>query len=283
MRKKLLVVMLFGAALTSPAASVWALIAIMPMGPTQVAGADAVFVGKVVEIEPAEVDAKPYAGAKETVKYKVAVVKITEGIRGVNEVKSVRVGFAIPAPRKVGVPIVGGGPRTQQLAVGQEGLFLINMHAEGKFYQAPNFGAFVPTAQKSFDGDVKMAKRVVAVMANTKQALESKDADERLMAVSILVTKYRTARAPGAKQEPIDAAESKLILNAIGSANWRPAGFGAPNPYQLFNQLGITAQDGWKAPTKIKSQDDLRDAVQAWIKDKGDSYRIKRFVAESEK
>lgn len=280
MRKKMLALLCLAAL---PAGSVWALIAIMPMGPTQVAGADAVFVGKVVEIEPAEVDAKPYPGAKETVKYKIAVVKITESIRGITEVKSVRVGFAVPAPRKVGAPIVGGGPRNQQFAVGQEGLFLINMHPDGKFYHAPNFGSFVASAQKTFDSDVKLAKRVVAVMANTKQALESKDADERLMAASILVTKYRTARVPGAKQEPIDAAESKLILNAIASANWKPARFGDPNPYQLFTQLGVTAQDGWKAPTKIKTQDDLRNAVQAWIKDKGDSYRIKRFVAETDR
>lgn len=282
MRKKLLALAIVFAGFAAPIGTAYALIAIMPVGPASVSNADAVFVGKVTEIEPAEVDAKPFPGSKDTVKYKIAVVKVSEGIRGIKDVKSVRVGFQVPVAPKPGQPIIGGGRRSPQLDVGQEGLFMISMHADGKFYQAPNFGMFVATNNKSFEGDVKMAKRVVAVMNNTKQALESRDADERLMAVQILVTKYRTPKA-GNNQEPIDAAESKLILNAIATAEWKPARFGEPNPYQLFNQLGITDKDGWKAPIRVKSQDEIRDAVQAWIKSNGDTYRIKRFVGATDK
>ncbi len=282
MRKKLLALAIVAVAVAIPTASAFALIAVMPMGPTQIANADAVFIGKVTEIEPAEVDAKPFPGSKDTVKFKVAVIKISEGIHGVKDVQSVRVGFQAPVAAKPGRPIIGGGRGVANLQVGQEGLFVISIHADGKFYQAPNFGAFIASANKTFENDVKMAKRTVAVMGNTKQALESKDADERLMAASILVSKYRTPKA-GTNQEPIDAAESKLILNAIANASWKQARFGEPNPYQLFNQLGINQNDGWKAPTKIKSQDDLRDAVQDWIKKNGDSYRIKRYVANAEK
>ena len=283
MRMKLTDLSLLTAALLLPAASALALIAIMPVGPNQIVNADAVFIGKVTEIEPAEVEAKAFPGAKETSKYKVAVVKISEGIRGGKELKSIRVGFLAPVPAKPGAPIIGGGRRGPMLMVGQEGLFIISMHHEGRFYQAPNFGGFVATANKTFDNDVKMAKRVVGVMANTRQALESKDADERLMAAAILVTQYRTPKGAGNKLEPIDAAESKLILDAIASANWKPARFGETNPYQLFNQLGIGAQDGWKIPAKLKGQDELREAVQAWIKANGDSYRIQRYVANAQK
>jgi hypothetical protein len=282
MQKKFLALAIVIAGLAAPAGVAYALIAIMPVGPATVANSDAVFIGKVTEIEPAEVDAKQFPGAKDTVKYKVAVVKITEIIRGVKEVKSVRVGFQLPIAPKPGQPIIGGGRTPPQLTVGQEGLFMMNMHAEGKFYQAPNFGMFVATNNRTFETDVKTAKRVVAVMNNTKQALESRDADERLMAAQILVTKYRTPKG-GNNQEPIDAAESKAILNAIATASWKPARFGETSPYQLFNQLGISDKDGWKAPVRVKNQDEIRDAVQAWIKSNGDSYRIKRFVGASEK
>jgi hypothetical protein len=209
----------------------------------------------------------------------VAVVKITDGIHGVKDQKSVRVGFQAPVAPKPGAPIIGGGRRGPQLTTGQEGLFVISMHPDGKFYQAPNFGAFVAAANKTFDTDVKLAKRVVTVMANTKTALESKDADERLMAAAILVSKYRTQKPPlPNKEEPIDAAESKLILNAIATANWKPARLGETNPYQLFLQLRVTPADGWTAPKNVKTQDDLKSAVQTWIREKGDNYRIKRFV-----
>lgn len=284
MSKRLLVLTLIMAGFAAPAGVAYALMIAPPPGPVRIVQSDLVFVGKVVEIEPAEMDAKPFPGSKDTVKYKIAVVKINEIIRGVKELKSVRVGFIPPVAPKAGVPIIGGGRRGPLLEVGQEGLFMISMHSDGNFYQAPNFGYFVPTAQRDFDAEVKTARRVVTILANPKQTLESKDADDRLMAASILISQYRTQKPPFPNnQEPIDAAESKLILNAIATASWKPGKFGDPNPYQLFTQLGITAQDGWKAPQKIKSQDDLREAVQAWIKSNGDGYRIKRFVAKAEK
>jgi hypothetical protein len=280
MRTKLFRLAIVVAGLTIPIGAASALVMIMPIGPATITNADAVFIGKVTEIEPADVDAKAFPGAKETVKYKVAVVTINETILGAKDVKSVRVGFQAAVAPKPGVPIIGGGRRGPTLTVGQEGLFVISMHADGKFYQAPNFGAFVPTANKTFDNDVKLAKRVVTVMANTKQALESKDADERLMAAAIQITKYRTPKG-STKQEPIDATESKLILTAISTGNWKPARQGDPNPQTLFFQLGIGPKDGWQQP-KIKGPDDLRNAIQAWIR-ANENYRIQRYVVSTEK
>lgn len=78
------------------------------------------------------------------------------------------------------------------------------------------------------------------------------------------------------KEEPINAEESKAILNAISNAKWGPVKFGQPNPQQMFFQLGINKKDGWQPPMKI-SPDEMRNAVQAWIRDHSD-YRIKRYV-----
>jgi len=111
MQRKLLAIAMVSIGLALPVGTALALIAIMPMGPNQVANADAIFIGKVMEIEPAEVEAKAFPGAKVTVKYKVAVVKISEGIHGVKDQKSVRVGFQVPVAPKPGQPIIGGGNR----------------------------------------------------------------------------------------------------------------------------------------------------------------------------
>ena len=284
MQKKLYALLLVGAALAVPVGFAWALRVAPPPGPARVTGSDLVFIGKVTEIEPAELDVKQFPGAKNTVKYKIAVIKITDAIRGVKEVKSVRVGFIAPAPRQPGVPIIGGGRGGPALQVGQEGLFMLKMHASGQFYDAPDFGYFTPAAQQNFADEVKTARKVVAIINNTKGALESKENEERMIAASLLIGKYRQRQGAGPfREEPIDAAESKLILNALANANWKVTRYGDPNPYQLFTQLGVTAKDGWNQPKKIKSQDDLRNAVQAWIRDKGDSYRIKRWVAQNEK
>ena len=277
MQKKLFVLALVAAGAVLPIAFARAMRIAPPPGPVRIVNSDVVFVGRVTEFEPIDVDAKAFPGAKETVKYRIAIVKVNQVINGLKDEKTLRVGFIPLVAPKPGLPMIRqrGGP---QLEVGQEGLFMISKHAEGKFYNAPNYGYFVSGQQKNFDDEIKTAKKVVTIMADTKSALQSKDADERLMAVSILVGKYRAAKSFPNKEEPIDAAESKLILTAIATAKWQPTKFGEPNPQQLFYQLGINEKDGWKVPMKINGPDDMRIAVQAWIRDHGD-YRVKRFVS----
>ena len=139
-------------------------------------------------------------------------------------------------------------------------------------------------AQKDFDNEVKTAKRVVQILANTTAALKSQDADERLLAAALLISKYRTPKAPFPRQEePIDAAENKLILKAIADAKWGPFVFGKEHPQQLFFQLGVRPEDGWQQPKKISSPDDLPNAIKGWIREHGDTYRIKRYVQASDR
>ncbi|HZZ80942.1 MAG TPA: hypothetical protein VFE62_20740 [Gemmataceae bacterium] len=278
MHKKIAVVVLAVACLAIPVGMAQALrVAVMP-GPTRVANADAVFVGKVIEIEPIDVDAKPYAGAKETVKYRIAVVKINEAIHGLKDEKTIRVGFIPFVQPKPGGPIIGGiRGRNPELQAGQEGLFMIKKHPEGKFYLAPDFGNFTSSQDKNLDKEIKSAKQVLAVMKDIKGSLQSKDADTRMMAAAIQVARYRTPKVFPNKEEPIDAEESKLILNVIANAKWGAFKFGDPNPQQLFFQLGINANDGFKVPPKINRPEDLQKAVQDWVKS-NENYRIKRFV-----
>jgi hypothetical protein len=277
MRKKILALAYLTAGLVLPIgfAAAGVLVAPPPI-PVRIANSEVVFVGKVVALEPVDVDAKAFPAAKETTKYTIAIVNVSKVISGLKDEKMVRVGFI--AKTKPG-PI---GLFNPKLTVGQEGLFMIRKHVEGKFYQAPMNGFFISSQQKTFEDDIKLANKALAISADTKSALKSKDADERLMAAAMVIAKYRT-HTPGVtiKEEPIDAAESKLILSAISDAKWGPVRFGELNPQQVFFQLGVGPKDGWKAPTKI-SPDDMRKAVQAWIQDHPD-YRIRRFVPAAEK
>jgi hypothetical protein len=278
MGKKLLAlaVMTAGLAIPSGLASAGVLVAPPPV-PMRVANSEVVFVGKVVALEPLDIDAKTFPTAKETTKYTIAVVNISKIIHGLTDEKMLRVGFI--AKTKPG-PI---GLFKPKLTVGQEGLFMISKHAEGKFYQAPMNGYFIASQQKTFEDDVKLASKAVKILDDVKNVLKSKDSDERLMAAAMVVAKYRTQKPqfPN-KEEAIGAEESKLILGAILDAKWGPVKFGEINPQQVFFQLGVGPKDGWNAPMKVNSPDDMRNAVQAWIRNHGD-YRIKRFVPTAEK
>jgi hypothetical protein len=277
MRKNILALVYMTAGLVFPIgfAAAGVLVAPPPI-PVRIANSEVVFVGKVVALEPVDVDAKAFPAAKETTKYTIGVVNVSKVMSGLKDEKMVRVGFI--ARTKPG-PI---GLFNPKLTVGQEGLFMISKHIEGKFYQAPMNGYFISSQQKTFEDDIKLANKSLAILADTKSALKSKDADERLMAAAMVIAKYRTHK-PGVtiKEEPIDPAESKLILSAISDTKWGPVRFGELNPQQVFFQLGVGPKDGWKAPTKI-TPDDMRNAVQAWIQNHPD-YRIRRFVPAAEK
>src|SRR5262249_23234132 len=79
-----------------------ALVAIARPAPGRAAQADAVVVGRVIALEPKEVEVTGPGGAKVT--YRVAVVNVTETVAGVKE-KSVRVAF-VPPPMGPGGPAI---------------------------------------------------------------------------------------------------------------------------------------------------------------------------------
>src|SRR5438270_505326 len=122
----------FGAALlVGLAASTYhsqalALVIAPPPGPSRVVNSDMVIVGKVEGIEPQDVMVA-------NVSYRIAIVKVTDAIRGAKDVKTVRVGF-MPPPLNAKPPLIRPGFRGVQLQAGQEGLFLLTKHPQEKFY-----------------------------------------------------------------------------------------------------------------------------------------------------
>jgi hypothetical protein len=285
--------------------------AIMPyLGGNRLAQTDAVFVGRVVALEPMDVEAPQVAGGPK-VTYRIAVVQITESIFGLKkDTKNVRVGFImqgnlpvngpgggvqilpanppqpLPAIQPGGLrrPLPGVQPQLQ-LQVGQDGLFSVNKHSKEDFYLSPNFQNFVTRNNNpNFDTSLKTAKQLSKVMVDPVASLKSDDKQDRYNAAALLVSKYRTVNNPTGqpmKQEPIDAAESKLILKALAEGDWTQIRFGTPipGPLELFNQLGINQQDGYN-PINLRTQPQIVEAMQKWLDENNGKYRIKKLVLD---
>ncbi|HZZ78606.1 MAG TPA: hypothetical protein VFE62_08810 [Gemmataceae bacterium] len=270
--------------------------------------ADAIFVGRVIAIEPMDVEAAPAQGQGK-VKYRVAVVQVSDNIFGLKkDAQNVRLAFVVqgngnfqpgavggaiqiqPAIQPVpGGPMIGRRPYMpfgqMNLTVGQEGMFAVNKHSKENFYLSPTPNNFVVRQNNGqFDNQVKSAKQLAKVMGNPVAALKSDDHQERYTAAAVLITKYRVPNNPtGAalKQEKIDAEESKLILKALAGGDWKNFTYNAPipSPHELFNLIGINQNDGYR-PVNLRTQQDIAQAMQKWIDENTDKYRISRQVVD---
>src|SRR5262245_33692951 len=210
-------------------------------GPQRVAQAEAIVVGRVVALEDKDVKVGEQM-------YRVAVVQVTEAIKGTKE-QMVKVGFIAPPVNQPnpGGPVIRPGIRPRpgfggpQYTIGQDGLFFLSKGPDGgKFYTTPMFGTFVASQDGNFKQDREQTKSLVKIGNNAPKFLKSENAEERTLAATLLITQYRQFRQ-NAKQEPISAEESKLILKALAKANWEqnagPRGFNPNHPYNLFSQL----------------------------------------------
>jgi hypothetical protein len=272
--RRLMLVGVLGLLLLGSSTPARALVAIAPgmVNPGLARGpqAEAVVVGRVVAMEDKDIKVQNST-------YRIAVVQVADALKGTKE-KMVRVGFipmeqpANPNPKLR--PTIGrfGNP---QLSVGQDGLFFLAKGPDGKFYTVPQNWAFVPSDAANFKSEVETAKVALKIGANPAAALKSKEAPERLMAATMLIEKYRAPMLK-AKLEPIDADESKLIMKALAEADWTSKNYAQTHPWQLFNRLGVTQQDGWTQPRG--AIDVITKAAKEWVEKNADTYRIKKNV-----
>jgi hypothetical protein len=286
---------------------------VQPMqGPQRLAQADAVVVGRVVGFEPMDVQAEPMPGQPKQA-YRIAVVQVSEALIGVKkDVKMIRVGFIAPpvnadGPQAGGIngnPGVIGGPINQiqigrmpinrrggimyggnqmNLDIGMDGMFIMGKHAKENFYLSPMHGMFVSSQQPNFATEVAQTKGMAKLLENPQAGLKSTDAQERYLAAALLVTKYRMPSNPngmGYRTEKIDAEESKLILKALGEGTWNLAQQtqAIPHPFEIFGQLGVNQTHGYTPPMQIRDQNDLAKAMQTWLRDNSEKFRIEKLV-----
>ena len=245
----------------------------------RVATADAVVIGKVESIEEKTVKAKPIFGGDE-IEYRIAVVKVGDGITGVKGLTHVKIAFQ-PAANPGG-GIRPGRPQPPKLEKDQEACLLLTKHPTEAFYVMVNAFQIIDKTNPNFDDEVKQVKKLTKLLDDADKSLKSKDADERFLTAAMLVTKYRNQNFGGnPKNEAIDADQSKAILQTLAEAD-----FGKQYPelqgwnaVTVFYRLGVTEKDGFKLPQNA-TQDQLNEAIKKWLKDNADKYRIQRLVAE---
>jgi hypothetical protein len=245
--------------------------------PNRVATADVVVVGKVTAIEGKTVKAAPFPGAGNQIEFHIAVVTVSDALRAPRGMKTARLGF-VPTPFGVVV-----SPPPFQPTPGQEGCFFLNKHGEADFLTAPGQLNFLDKKRANFDKDIALVQRCTTILQDPDAALKGKNAEDRFLAAAMLVAQYRTRKSAGAKAEPIDAGQSKLILQALAAADWTPpTDFTQLSPLMVLHRLPLTAKDGWAPPP---AQDARAYAAYArrWLTDHADSYRIEKFVAEKSK
>jgi hypothetical protein len=253
----------------------------------RVAVADAVVVGKVTGFAARTVPAARFAGDK--AEYQIALVKVSETVLGKGD-KEVKVGFFPPPPPPAVVPNPKGpvlirpiGFRAPTLTVGQEACLFLTAVPGKDFYALQGFYGILDVKSPNFAKDVAEARKAVKLLANPREGLKSKDAEERLTVAGMLINRYRTSKAIAGgvpATEPINAEESKLILEALANADWAAPVGGvrnwAMNPQGLFSRLGVTAKDGWVQPKDFRQ---VAAEAQKWLKANAGKYRIQRYVA----
>ncbi len=245
-----------------------------PTGPDRLVLAQVVVVGTVTAIEDKDIDLPFTPNGPATVKYKVAVVKVSDTIKGTERVQTVRIAFQLPPTvnPKIKLPRL---PRNPELKTGQEGLFYLTKHFKEPVYQLVGMPGVVlrdPNGQ-TFANEITKVKHKVRLLRAPLESLRSSTAADRVQTAALLIGTYRGTFSK--KTEPINADESKLILMAVAEANWQASPLDPLNGRYLFGRLGITAKDGWTPPQNFQ---DFPAAAQQWLRQNAATFRIQRYV-----
>jgi hypothetical protein len=265
--------------------------------PACVETADCIALGKVTAIDDKPVMAPPFPGSTAKIEYRIAVVKVDEGLKGTMGLTHLRVAFQPPPPptpkpvEMPGVIVVGPPPSPlRKIEVGAEGCFLLKKHGDETFYRLvdANYNDYVAKGDADYAARLTIVRRSLKLLADPDAGLRSKDPADRLLTAYLVLTRYQAHAGPKAKTEPIDAAQSKLVLEAIAGADWaQPETPGNQvTPRGVFMALRLTPKDDWKAPQQGPNQDvrafmrEWDSAAQKWLKDHSATYRIQRWVLE---
>lgn len=245
--------------------------------PNRLATADLVVVGKVTAIADKTVFVAPVAGAKNKSEFKVATMNVGDTILPAKGVMMIQIGF-MPIPAGVFI-----SPRPFQATVGQEGCFFLMKTGQPGLYLPSGPLGFVDKNNPDFNKNIALLKRCSKLLEDPNASLKSKDAEDRFLVAAMLIARYVTRSSPTVKSEPIDAEQSKLILQALASADWTPvADFTQLSPRMVLNRLPLTAKDGWMPPAP-KDAVAYANYARQWLRDHADTYRIQRFVADMSK
>lgn len=236
----------------------------MPSPAARLALADCVVVGKVTAVQKQELYLRQSAQGG-LVPHVVQVLKLETVIKGDRRVTHIRVAVQ----------------KHQQMPIGHEACFFLREHSDEAVYVFSSVNFDYPIQKQNNAGFAKQMeqfKRMADLMADPVKGLNSKDADERFLTAALMITVFRTYEPEihtlAGQMEPIDPELSRLILQTLADADWnrRAADFRL-TAQRVFNELGVTQQDGWNPG----ATDRVAEAKR-WLQENADSFEIKSFV-----
>jgi hypothetical protein len=273
MSGRLVLAALLAAGLTNPASATQ--IRFIPVA-ERVGACDVVVVGTVAEVEPDPVLVDK-GGPK--ARYRVARVKIGEALLGAAGLTEIKVAFigAEDQPKdglKIPTPVLEKGNEVL--------LFLRKRTGDDRYYIFSHFGAVGKTPTNPYlHYDLKEttdeARPPCKLMADPAKALKSEAEKDRMLTAWMLLTRYRTYPADlglgTLKQEPVPAAESKLVLeNLVPLATANREAF-----LSAMYGLNLTKADGFDGA--VYAEGGSEKAVR-WLKDHAATYQLKKYVVE---
>jgi hypothetical protein len=249
------------------------------------AGSQVVVTGKVTAIEKGTVEASsPDVGAKDKLKYKVAVVKIDTKLAGAENLTHIKVGFVPPDPNAPPLRGSGGIIRQRELVPelkdGQQVLLYLTKHPTADFYVMPYVYLPADIGTPAGKQELEEAKKFAAILADPMKGLKSDKAEVRAETAWFLLAKYHSYPVLGGEVEEVSigAEESRLILKAIADGDWSQM-----NAIAAFYKLGLTDKNGWKEPVVKPAQNYItltNEAFVKWLDGPGKDYQIKKYVSK---
>jgi hypothetical protein len=247
-----------------------------PPASQRAAQAQFVVVGKVIKVADRSVPAEMFKGDER--RMMVATVKVQESLLG-RPGKEIKVGTFITAP-------IAKDARPREivninLVLDQEAMLFLQPHPTLKdTFVLPNYFDLVTKKDNpAFAAEREQVRKAATILKAPLASLRAKNAEDRFLAAALLISRYRTP-VPGndSKTEPVPAAETKLLLEALAEADWKaergPLGFYLA-PRGLFFRLGLTPADGWKQPDDFNQ---IEPEAKKWLKANAEKFKLQRFV-----
>jgi hypothetical protein len=249
-----------------------------PSIPQRVALAETIVVGKVTFIEGQSIMMAESPGSKEREHF-VASVHVEESLMGAEGLTDLKVAF--PAQPMNRLEFDGGSnDYLLQLETDQEVCLFLKPHHAGEFLVGASDYPSLNKKNPTFESNWKLTQKCAKLIANPELGLEAKETDDRFLTAAMLILRHRTQSFMSKgqpKQVPIDAKQSRLILQALAEADWQKPKADLDydmRPDTLFGRLNLTSQDGWNQAVSP-------EAAKKWLKEHVENYRIKKYVIEN--
>jgi hypothetical protein len=259
----------------------------------KVAHAELVVTGKVASFDK-DAMLVQYAGDPNKVAHKVAVIKIEKGLLGAGKMTEVKVAFVAPPKPDPNAPPVRpgrpgrGGFQQIDLKEGQQATFFLTRHVGGDYYAISPMLAPIDSKDENAKAAAEVVAKAAAAVADPVKALKAEKAEERFLAATAVISKYRSFPQDGRETttEKVPAEESKLLLQALAEGDWSKYDQNTVNGSQVFYSLGLTEKDGWVQPVVVNNPGAppvdfnavMKDAFAQWLKGAGKNYQISKNV-----